>query len=133
MIPNIPQNTNYYKIFDFIRDGVSTSDALTIDHKKDVTIRFAEKNIYDTKGFKTSVEIYETSTVSIDPNTLVKTISYNNLIKKINLTYEVGIDSALKSRSETFLFYRKDDSFDQVGNTKIQYYTSEESIKEGVR
>ncbi len=40
------------KIYSFVRQGVKTIDPLTIDDKKDVTIRFAKKVTIDEKRFK---------------------------------------------------------------------------------
>lgn len=125
-----------YKIFDYVREGVDHFDPLAIDDKKDVLIRFAEKVTIDDRGFKTKIEEYESDVVTIDPVTLIRTITYADLVKCTDVSYVIGSDDALLSRTETYSFVKEVDNVDTlipVGTPKVKGYTGVESLSEGVK
>lgn len=132
MIPSQNIQDSPFKIYNFTREGVNRFDPLAIDDKKDVTIRFAEKHTLDAKGFKISTEIYESDVVTITQPFLIRSIAYNNLIKKIDISYQIGSDNSLLSRTEQFCFYRENG--DEVCvSTKVKHYDAVTAIAEGVR
>lgn len=133
MIPEINQNIPPFKINAFTRDGVALFDPLAIDHKKDVNIRFAEKNTIDDRGFKIKTEIYEYSIVTVQPVSFIRSVEYYNLIKIIDINYVIGADTGPLSRTEIFSFVREDGSVEQLEDFKIKYYSSTEGITEGVK
>ena len=125
-----------YKIFDYVREGIGHFDPLAIDDKKDVLIRFSEKVTIDERGFKTKIEQYESDLVTIDPVTLVRTITYSDLVKCTDVSYVIGSDDALLSRTETYSFVKEVDNVDTllpVGIPKVKGYTGVESLSEGVK
>ncbi len=81
------------------------------------------------KGLKTKLEIFESSEIVPDPVTLIKTPTFDNLVKVVDTSYEVGADSNILSRTERFYFVDTEEVLTEYGQPKIKKYDSTASLQ----
>ena len=127
-----------YKIYQFINQDKKkgcvnfVTEPYSLDYKKDVDKRFAKEMFFDQYGWLSKVVYYESSSVSINPVTLVKTITYTNEILTVDFTWNVGSDGYTSDRSVTRKWMKESGTYSpSVSKDKI--YTTFEAQNEGYR